>query len=387
MSDESRILIVGGGPAAQAAASAYREAGGAGPLTILAAEHELPYERPPLTKDYLRGETRRDELAIEPAKWYFDRDIDLRRGVEVTALDLDAGRATTAAGEVHGFDRVLLATGARPTVPPVPGADGPGVHYIRTVVDSSQLAGHSGEDVLVVGSGFIGCEAAASLALRGTEVTMATLEPGPQAERLGEEVSGRIRGWLEDCGVTLEPEATLSEIVTTDSVRVRFEDGRERRVGAVLLAIGVDRNDELAVAAGVEVDDGVPVDAAMVSADERLLAAGDVAVARNATAERSLRVEHWGEALNMGAVAGTTLAGGGAVWRAVPGFWSTIGEHTLKYAGWGGGFDEVRFEAGEDGAFVARYGRDGEIVGIVAHEDDEAYEEGRAKIEERAAWE
>jgi 3-phenylpropionate/trans-cinnamate dioxygenase ferredoxin reductase subunit len=387
MSDDSRILIVGGGPAAQSAAGAYRETGGEGPVTILAAEHELPYERPPLTKDYLRGETKREELAIEPAKWYFDRGIELHRGIEVTALDLDAGRAATATGEGHSFDRVLLATGARPKVPPVPGAEGPGVRYIRTVVDSDLLAGLAGGNVLVVGSGFIGCEAAASLALRGTEVTMATLERSPQVARLGDEVSERIRGWLDDYGVALEPEAKLAEIVTTDSVLARFEDGRQRTAGAVLLAIGVDRNDELARSAGVEVDEGVLVDAAMVSSDARLLAAGDVAYAENATAGRRLRVEHWGEALNMGAVAGATLAGGNARWDVAPGFWSTIGDHTLKYAGWGDGFDEVRFEAGDDGAFAARYGRGGELVGVVAHENDEAYEEGKQRIEERAPWE
>jgi NADPH-dependent 2,4-dienoyl-CoA reductase/sulfur reductase-like enzyme len=216
---------------------------------------------------------------------------------------------------------------------------------------------------------------------------MATMEGSPQVARLGDEVSERIRGWLDDYGVALEPEAKLAEIVTTDSVLARFEDGRERTAGAVLLAIGVDRNDELARSAGVEVDEGVLVDAAMVSSDARLLAAGDVAYAENATAGRRLRVEHWGEALNMGAVAGATLAGGNARWDVAPGFWSTIGDHTLKYAGWGDGFDEVRFEAGDDGAFAARYGSGGELVGVVAHENDEAYEEGKQRIEERAPWE
>ncbi len=387
MSEESRILIVGGGPAAQAAAGAYREAGGEGSVTILAAEQRLPYERPPLTKGYLRGESGPDDLPIEPAGWYFDRDIEVRRGAEVSGLDLDAGRATTTRGETHSFDRVLLATGSRPKVPPLPGADGPGVRTIRNVVDSELLAEHAGESIIVVGSGFIGCEAAASLAMLGGEVTMATLEAGPQLERLGEEVAGRIRGWLEDYGVTLLAEAKLAEIVTTEGVLACFEDGREASAAGVLVAMGVDRNDGLAASAGVEVDDGVLVDAAMVSSDQRLLAAGDVAYAENDTAGRRLRVEHWGEALAMGAVAGTTLAGGSARWSAAPGFWSEIGGHTLKYAGWGEGFDEVRFEAGEDGAFVASYGRGGELVAVLAHENDEAYETGQRRIEERAPWE
>jgi NADPH-dependent 2,4-dienoyl-CoA reductase/sulfur reductase-like enzyme len=138
--------------------------------------------------------------------------------------------------------------------------------------------------------------------------------------------------------------------------------------------------------AGIAVDDGVAVDAAMASADPCVLAAGDVAFAFNPGAGRRLRVEHWGEALNMGAVAGRTLAGVDAAWDVAPGFWSTIGEQTLKYVGWGHGWEESRFEPGADGAFVCRYGRDGELVGVVAHRDDAAYKRGRELIEERAPW-
>jgi NADPH-dependent 2,4-dienoyl-CoA reductase/sulfur reductase-like enzyme len=124
----------------------------------------------------------------------------------------------------------------------------------------------------------------------------------------------------------------------------------------------------------------------MAAADPRVLAAGDVAFAFNGSAGRRLRVEHWGEALNMGGVAGKALAGADVAWDVAPGFWSMIGEQTLKYVGWGDGWDDSRFEAGEDGAFVCRYGRDGELVGVVTHDDDAAYEQGRELIEERAKW-
>ena len=124
----------------------------------------------------------------------------------------------------------------------------------------------------------------------------------------------------------------------------------------------------------------------MESADPRLLAAGDVAFAFNKVAGRRLRVEHWGEALNMGAVAGKTMAGKAAAWDVAPGFWSTIGNRTLKYVGWGDGWEQSRFEAGEEGAFACWYGRDGELVGVVSHLDDAAYERGRELIEERAPW-
>jgi 3-phenylpropionate/trans-cinnamate dioxygenase ferredoxin reductase subunit len=387
VSEEGAIVIVGAGPAAKAAAGAYREAGGRGPLTILGAEQEAPYERPPLTKGYLRGESTHAELPLEPAEWYADREIELVPGTPVAELNLEAGEARCEDGGRWSFDRCLLATGARPLVPDLPGADGPDVRRIRTVADADSVAGLAGWRVLVIGSGFIGCEAAASLAIRGAAVTVATLEQSPQAERLGEEASARLGAWLAGHGVDVLGEAKLAEIAAAESgTTARFEDGRRQEADGVLLALGVIRNDELAAAAGVEVDDGVLVDAGMVSSNPRLLAAGDVAFAANAAARRALRVEHWGEALNQGEVAGRTLAGEVAAWEVAPGFWSTIGERTIKYAGWGDGWDEVRFEPGRGESFVARYGRDGEIVGVLAHEDDAAYEEGKKLIEERSPW-
>jgi 3-phenylpropionate/trans-cinnamate dioxygenase ferredoxin reductase subunit len=381
------IVIAGGGPGAHAAAGAYREAGGSGPVTILATELELPYERPPLTKEYLRGESSRGDLALEPAGWYREREIEVVLGAPVTALDLEAGEARTEDGRRWPFERCLLATGARPLVPDLPGADGPDVRQLRTVADSEQLAALSGNRVLLVGSGFIGCEAAVSMALRGAEVTVATLERRPQLERLGEQVAERIAAWLEECGITLLAEAKLKEIVAErGGAAAHFEDGRAREADAVVLALGVVRNDSLAATAGVEVDEGVPVDAAMVSSDPRLLAAGDVAFAHNSTAGRRLRVEHWGEALNQGEVAGRTLAGAEASWDGAPGFWSVLGERTLKYAGWGDGWDEIQFEPGEGESFAARYGKGGELVGVLAHDDDGAYEDGKRAIEERARW-
>ncbi len=382
-------MIVGGGPAGQAAAGAYREAGGDGAVTILAREPDPPYERPPLTKDFLRGESGREALPIVAAGWYAERAIDLRTDVEVAELDLGAREARSAAGEAFPFDRLLLATGADPIVPAVDGADGPVVQTVRRIGDSERLAElGSGDAALVVGSGFIGCEAAASLAMRGARVTMATLEAAPQARRLGEEVADEIAAWLARLGVEILAEAELDSILPAGerSARVRFADGEERAADRVLLALGVERNDGLAASVGFAVEDGVLVGPTMESADPRLLAAGDVAFAFNKRAGRRLRVEHWGEALNMGEVAGKTMAGAEAAWDVAPGFWSEIGNHTLKYVGWGDGWDDSRFEAGEEGAFACWYGRGGELVGVASHLDDAAYERGRELIEERAPW-
>jgi 3-phenylpropionate/trans-cinnamate dioxygenase ferredoxin reductase component len=389
MSGEERVVIVGGGPAAKAAAEAYREAGGAGAVTILAREADPPYERPPLTKGFLRGESGREELPLADRRWYKDRGVDLRTGAEVTELDLGAAVVRTAAGEELPFDRLLLATGADPLVPPIPGADGPGVQAMRRIGDSERLGQLGrGASALVAGSGFIGCEAAASLALRGVAVTLATLESAPQAERLGPEVGAEIAAWLESLGVELMAEAELAELRSAGdrSARARFTDGHETTVDRVLLALGVERNDGLATEVGLAVEDGIEVDASMATADPRVLAAGDVAFAFNSTAGRRLRVEHWGEALNMGEVAGKTLAGAEAGWNVAPGFWSTIGERTVKYVGWGDGWDRSRFEPGDDGAWACWYGQGDELVAVAAHRDDRAYERGRELIEERAKW-
>jgi 3-phenylpropionate/trans-cinnamate dioxygenase ferredoxin reductase component len=387
MSGEQRIVVVGGGPAAKAAAGAYREAGGLGPLTILAGEDALPYERPPLTKEFLRGEIGRGELPLQRGEWYRRREIDLVQGAVIDELDLDGGEAIGEDGRRWPFDRCLLATGARPLVPDLPGVDLPGVRTIRTIADSERLAALGAARVLVVGSGFIGCEAAVSLAMRGADVTVATLEPSPQVERLGERVSERFSGWLGGYGVTVVGGAELAEIsADSDALTAGFKGGREQRADAVLLALGITRNDGLAATAGVETDEGVLVDTAMVSSDPRLLAAGDVAVALSSSAGRRLKVEHWGEALSHGELAGRTLAGKQASWGDAPGFWSTLGEHTVKYAGWGDGWDELAFEAGDGGSFTAWYGRDGEIVGVLAHERDQDHELGKRLIEERAPW-
>ena len=204
-----------------------------------------------------------------------------------------------------------------------------------------------GDRALVVGSGFIGCEAAASLAMRGVEVTMATLEAAPQVERLGEEVAARDRR-LARRARRRRPRrsraASRSARPATAPPAPASPTATRSSPTAILLALGVERNDGLAAAAGIAVEDGIQVDAAMATADPRVLAAGDVAFAFNAAAGRRLRVEHWGEALNMGEVAGSTMAGVEAGWDVAPGFWSTIGEHTIKYVGWGDGWDELRFE-------------------------------------------
>jgi 3-phenylpropionate/trans-cinnamate dioxygenase ferredoxin reductase component len=379
------VVIVGAGPAGLATARSYREAGGEQAVTIFGAEPHLPYNRPPLTKDLLRGESEPGELPIEDQDWYAANRVEVRTETTVEDLDPELHCLTLASGERVPYDACVLATGSEPARLPVPGADDPEVLTVRTVEDALALRAH-GPRVAVVGSGFIGCEAAASLAMRGADVTLITDEALPQATRLGPEVGGRLAGWLEEAGV---------ELVVGAGVR-RFERGDggwSLRAGevtiaadTVLQAVGVAARTSVADQAGLRVEQGaVLADTHLRASAADVLVAGDVAFARNRAAGRRLRVEHWGEALNQGEVAGQVLAGRDAEWATAPGFWSTIGDHTLKYVAWGDGYATVRLDAGEDGSFTAWYGdEEGRCVGALTHERDGDYELGRELVESGA---
>ena len=257
---------------------------------------------------------------------------------------------------------------------------------MRTVENSTRLQGRVGEgdETVVIGSGFIGCEAAASLSLRGAEVTLITLEESPQQERLGREVGERIEGWLRDYGVELRFGASLEGIKRLDEgYELSIEGGDAISTGTVLFGTGVAPRTGLAEEAGLEVHGGVVTDSSMRTSAPGVFAVGDIARAYNESAGRHLSVEHWGDALEHGRIAGTVISGGEDAWSMTPGFWSTIGDKTIKYWAWGDGWDELTFEdKGE--AFTVWYGKEGRLVGVLSHDSDDEYERGRDLIERGA---
>ena len=386
MSGARRLVVVGGGPAGLAAARAYRDAGGDGDVTLLTPEPHAPYERPPLSKEFLRAEAEAGELALEDAAWYAEHDVVVRLATPAERLDPERRTVAPRGGQPLDYDACVLATGSTPLPLPVPGGDHPDVLLLRSLESALGLRrrAEAAERAVVIGAGFIGCEVAASLAMRGARVTLVAREALPQGPRLGEDAGRRIAGWLRAMGVELVLEAEV-EAIAEDGRAVRV-DGRLLRGDLVLVGGGVKPNAQLAAEAGLTVREGrVATDAGMRASAPGVLAAGDVAFAENASAGRALAVEHWGEALNMGEVAGRVAAGvQDARWEVAPGFWSTIGAHTMKYVAWGDGFDTARLEAHDDGAFTVWYARDGILVGALCHERDADYERARELIEAKA---
>jgi 3-phenylpropionate/trans-cinnamate dioxygenase ferredoxin reductase component len=379
------LVVVGGGPAGLAAASAYREGNGPGPVHLISADVDPPYNRPPLTKDFLRGESEEDSLPLQPASFYAEHGIELILGQRVTRLDLQAHSVTLALGRSIGYGSCVLAMGSEPAALPVPGGDDPAVVRLRFLHQARSLrrTAESASSAVVVGSGFIGCEAAASLAMRGVDVTMASVEELPQLERLGRRAAEQIAGWLKAAGVRLVGGADVESI--SGGRRVRCADGTEVDADIVLTAVGIEPQSQLAVEAGLTVErHRIVVDEQMRTSVADVFAAGDVTFARNGAVGRHLAVEHWGEAEAMGEVAGTCAAGGAGAWAQAPGFWSEIGDHTLKYSAWGDGYDDARFVDHGDGAFTVWYGQGGVTVGVLTHEADADYEQGMSMVEEAA---
>jgi 3-phenylpropionate/trans-cinnamate dioxygenase ferredoxin reductase component len=377
-----RLVVVGGGPAALEAVRAYREGGAGGDVVLVSADEYLPYNRPPLSKDFLRGESEEDALPLEDGGFYRHHDIEVRLRTRAQALDTGRRVVTLGDGETLGYRWCILACGASPKPLPVPGAEGSGVRYLRSRHQARELreAASAARSAVVIGSGFIGCEAAASLARRGLAVTLVSMEDGPQVARLGEAASGVLRAWLEDDGVSLRLGV---EVEAIERGRVRLAGQTSAEGDLLLVAGGVEPQVGIAAGAGLAVEAGrVQVDAHMRSSVAGVLAAGDVAFAFNAAAGRHLAVEHWGEALAMGRVAGQTAAGLEASWAEVPGFWSTIGDRTLKYAAWGDGFDDASLVDHGGGAFTVWYSQEGVTVGVLTHDADHDYERGRRLIEQ-----
>lgn len=367
--------MIGSGPAGVGAAEAFRAVQPDIGVRILTADADAPYERPPLSKEFLRGET--DDVGMHPPSWFAERDLELTTDAAVDKIDV-ADRTVTAAGRRYGYTRLILACGASPTPLPVPG--GELALQLRSLRDAHRLraAAERAQSAVVIGAGFIGCEAAASLALKGLSVTLVAPEVLPQEKRLGTAAGQKLVSLIEHTGARFSGGVGVQEI--RDGAVV-LENGVTLNADLIVAATGVSPNSALAEAAGIPVDQSrIVVDAGMRTPVPDVYAAGDIAVAFNATASRPIVIEHWQDAADQGAVAGARAAGAQQSWANVPGFWTTIGDATLKYHAWGDGYDDSRIVEHRDG-FTVWYQSGGATVAVLTYNADEDYDRGESLIE------
>ncbi len=366
MSTPSTTIIVGASLAGATAASTLRTEGFDGRIVLLGEERELPYERPPLSKGYLTGDTPRGQVFLHEEGFYAEHDIELRTGTRVGELDLAAGQVPLQTGERVGFDRLLLATGAAPRRLQVPGADLAGVHYLRDLADADALRERFAEGgrVVVVGAGWIGAEVAASARSQGLDVTVLDPTPVPLARVLGPQVGEFFRDLHAGHGVRLLLGTGLDRFEGAGRVqRVVTSDGRRLDADLVVVGVGVQPRTELAERAGLTVDDGIVVDELLTSSDPRVFAAGDVARARHPFYGEHVRVEHWGTARDHGTAVARSMLGRGTPYQALPFFFSDQYDVGLEYRGRAAGGDRVVFRGDPaTGEFLAFWVRDRRVL-------------------------
>jgi 3-phenylpropionate/trans-cinnamate dioxygenase ferredoxin reductase component len=363
--NSERFVIVGAGLAGAKAAEALRQEGFDGRLTLIGDEAERPYERPPLSKDYLRGEVT-DKPYVHPERFYADNDIELMTSTRVTGIEIGSREVLLEGDRRLGYDRLLLTTGAVPRRLDVPGSKLDGIHYLRSLADSQRIGERieRGQRLVVIGSGWIGSEIAASARQKGCEVTMIEMGSLPLERVLGPEVG---RAYLElhrGHGVEFLPETTVERFEGDGSVeRVVTRDGAVLETEFVVVGVGVAPRTGLVETAGLEINNGVLVNEHLETSVPGVFAAGDVANAHHPFYGRHLRVEHWANALNQGPVAARAMLGKPARYEEIPYFFSDQYDTGMEYSGYATEWDEVVF-GGDVSAheFVALWLKDERVV-------------------------
>jgi 3-phenylpropionate/trans-cinnamate dioxygenase ferredoxin reductase subunit len=365
MSQET-FVIVGASLAGAKAAEELRERGFDGRLILVGGESERPYERPPLSKEYLRGESEREKVYVHPGDFYEQNQIELLLGTTAREVDPGGSAVKLSDGSDLRYDKLLLTTGAEPRRLSVPGAELDGVLYLRSVDDSDALRERldRGGRVAVVGAGWIGSEVAASARQRGLEVTLVDPLQLPNERIFGPEVGGFYRDVHARQGVELQLGVGVDGFEGEREVQaVRLSDGRRVECDFAVVGIGVVPRDSLARDAGVEVDNGIVVSEQLQSSVPSIYGAGDVANAWHPFYEERIRVEHWANALNQGPAAARAMLGDAAEYDRLPYFFSDQYDVGMEYSGYARSWDQVVFRGEPDsGEFVAFWLREGIVV-------------------------
>ena len=366
MTSDQTHVIVGASLTGARAAATLREEGFEGRVVLVGAENERPYERPPLSKDYLRGEAGREKLYVHEEGFYGEQQIELRLGQTATALDTAGRELELDDGERLRYDRLLLATGAQPRPLPIPGADLDGVLYLRSVGDSDALRKRfaQSESVVVVGAGWIGSEVAASARQLGLDVTVIEPMTVPLERVLGTDAGAVYRDIHADHGVRMLLGSGVTAIEGSHAVeRVRTRDGQEVDCDLVVVGVGVEPRTGLAEQAGLAIDNGILVDEFLQSSAPGVFAAGDVANAQHPFYGERIRVEHWANALNQGPAAARNMLGQAVAYERLPYFFSDQYDVGMEYTGYARQWDRVVFRGDPAGReFIAFWLEGGRVV-------------------------
>jgi 3-phenylpropionate/trans-cinnamate dioxygenase ferredoxin reductase subunit len=366
VSTPESAVIVGASLAGAKAAETLRVAGFEGRITLIGEEPVRPYERPPLSKGYLRSEQPFDSAAVHPSGFYTEHDIDLRTSTVATAIHPDTNEVEVDGGELIAYDRLLLTTGAVPRRLSVPGADLEGVKYLRTVADSDEIhqASVAGAPIVVIGAGWIGSEVAASARQLGADVSVVDMASVPLQRVLGTEVGTVYRDLHVKNGVKFHLGVGIESIQGARSVQqVKLTDGTVLPAGAVVVGVGVLPRTELAEASGLKVDNGVVTDEYLETTVPGIYAAGDVANSYHPHYGQYLRLEHWSSALNQGPAAAWNMIGDKRAYDKIPYFFSDQYDFGMEYRGWSTASDEVVIRHAEsEQEFIAFWLRDARVV-------------------------
>ena len=362
------FVIVGAGLAGAKAAQQLRERGFDGRVVLVGSEPERPYERPPLSKDYVRGESEREKAYVHPDSFYAEQEIELLSGSAVAAIDPGASRVLLDDNRELAYERLLLTTGAEPRRLSIPGAELEGIHYLRTFADADALRARleaGAGRLAVVGAGWIGSEIAASARQRGLEVSVIDPLALPNERIFGTKIGSFYRDVHVQNGVEMLLGRGVEAFEGDGAVtRVRLRDGAGVECDFAVVGVGVVPRIELARDGGLQIENGIVVDEHLRTSAPNIYAAGDVANAWHPFYGRRIRVEHWANALNQGPAAARSMLGEDVSYERIPYFFSDQYDVGMEYSGYAESWDEVVLRGDPDAGegFVAFWLRDGRVV-------------------------
>jgi 3-phenylpropionate/trans-cinnamate dioxygenase ferredoxin reductase subunit len=385
--DRSVEYLLIGGFACGYCAAELRKRGAEGEILLVGREPEPPYERPPLSKEYVRGESSREDAYVNPVPWYEENGVELRTGTNVMSLDAEGRTVKLQGGEEVGFEKALIATGANVNILRVDGAGQEGIHYLRAFGNSDSIReGAAGaERVVLIGGSYIGCEVAASLRSKGTDCAIVMMEEVALSRSFGEEGGRWFHDLLESKGIEIHGGETLAAFEGDGQVKgVVTESGKVVEGDVVVVGAGVKPDVMLAERAGIEVGDGIVCDETLQTSVEGIYAAGDVCSYESRVHGQRLRVEHWDVAMQQGMHAAGSMLGEGKPYEVVPYFFSDLADWVgLEYVGPASDWDELIWRGDRDaGEFAGFYLKDGKVAAALTVERSEDLGHARTLLAE-----